>query len=63
MFDKIVHTTEDGIEYWLARDLQKLLGYARWENFEEAIARAIKACETAQNEPFNHFREVTKMII
>ena len=41
LFDEIVHTTEDGIEYWLARDLQKLLGYARWENFEEAIARAI----------------------
>ena len=62
MFDEIVHKTEDGIEYWLARDLQKLLGYARWENFEEAIMRAIESCKTVQNEPLNHFREVTKMI-
>ena len=62
MFDEIVHTTEDGIEYWLARDLQKLLGYARWENFEEAIARAIESCKTIQAKPIDHFREVTKIV-
>ena len=61
LFDEIVHTTEDGIEYWLARDLQKLLGYARWENFEEAIARAIESCKTIQAKPIDHFREVTKI--
>ena len=62
LFDEIVHTTEDGIEYWLARDLQKLLGYARWENFEEAIARAIESCKTIQDKPIDHFREVTKIV-
>ena len=62
LFDEIVHTTEDGIEYWLARDLQKLLGYARWENFEEAIARAIESCKTIQAKPIDHFREVTKIV-
>ena len=62
LFDEIVHTTEDGIEYWLARDLQKLLGYARWENFEEAIARAIESCKTSQAKPIDHFREVTKIV-
>lgn len=62
LFDEIVHTTEDGIEYWLARDLQKLLGYARWENFEEAIARAIESCKTVQAKPVDHFREVTKIV-
>ena len=62
LFDEIVHTTEDGIEYWLARDLQKLLGYARWENFEEAIARAIESCKIVQTKPVDHFREVTKIV-
>ena len=62
LFDEIVHTTEAGIEYWLARDLQKLLGYARWENFEEAIARATESCKTIQAKPIDHFREVTKIV-
>lgn len=61
-FDDNSHQTEDGIEYWLARDLQHLLGYDRWENFETTILRAITSCKSAQSEPDNHFRDVTKMI-
>ena len=33
VFDQIVHITEDGIEFWYARELQSALGYTRWENF------------------------------
>jgi DNA-damage-inducible protein D len=40
----------------------KLLGYSRWENFENAIRRAIDSCETSQIEVLDHFREVTKMV-
>lgn len=61
-FDENSHQTEDGVEYWLARELQLLLGYDRWENFESAILRSITSCKTAKSEPSNHFRDVTKMI-
>ncbi len=61
-FDDIAHTTEDGVEYWLARELQTVLGYQRWENFLVAINRAIVACESAGNLVSDQFREVTKLI-
>lgn len=38
-FDDIAHTTEDGIEYWLARELQQCLGYTQWRRFKETIDR------------------------
>jgi DNA-damage-inducible protein D len=54
--------TENGITYWLARDIQPLLEYARWENFETAIDRAKTACANSEQPVENHFREVTKMV-
>lgn len=58
-------TDDDGnnIEIWLARDLQNLLGYARWENFKVAIERALESCKSQGINTDDHFREVTKMII
>lgn len=50
------------IEFWYARDLMKLLGYERWENFDKTIWRAIESCETSGIDVKNHFREVTKMV-
>ena len=61
-FDEAVNKTEENVEFWYARDLMKLLGYSRWENFENAINRAIESCETSQIEQLDHFREVTKMV-
>ena len=62
-FDKAIQVTEEEkIEFWYARDLMKLLGYSRWENFQKAIGRAVESCETTQIEVLDHFREVTKMI-
>lgn len=54
--------TENGVTYWFARDIQVLLDYARWENFEAAIERAKISCQTAEQSVENHFREVTKMV-
>ena len=63
-FDNAIQSTEEEhIEFWYARDLMKLLGYSRWENFERAINRAIESCNTSQIEYHNHFREVTKMVM
>ena len=52
----------DQIEVWFARDLQELLGYARWENFTVAIGRAVESCKSQGANIDDHFREVTKMI-
>ena len=60
-FDSVIKITEnEKIEFWYARDLMKLLGYSRWENFEKAIGRAIESCETSQIKASDHFREVTR---
>lgn len=50
------------IEVWFARELQELLGYARWENFVVAISRAVESCKTQGFNVDDHFREVTKMV-
>jgi len=52
----------EDIEFWFARDLMEPLGYARWENFQTAIKRAVESCETTGFNPENHFRGVTKMV-
>ena len=62
-FDNAIQVIEEErIEFWYARDLMKLLGYSRWENFQKAIGRAVESCETTQVEVLDHFRDVTKMI-
>lgn len=55
-------TNAEGIEFWFARDLQTQLGYARWENFQTTIQRAIESCETTGHVASDHFRGVTKMV-
>ncbi|MDD3477099.1 MAG: BRO family protein [Sulfurimonas sp.] len=50
------------IEYWFARDLQKVLGYERWENFANVIQKAKTACENSSIKISDHFRDVTKMV-
>ena len=66
VFDLIAKSINDDegntIEVWYARELQQVLGYARWENFVVAIGRAIEACKTLGINVDDHFRETTKMI-
>lgn len=66
-FDGIVRHIEsddakDQIEVWFARELQTILGYARWENFLVAIHRAVASCKSQDINVDDHFREVTKMV-
>jgi DNA-damage-inducible protein D len=60
--DEKKRLTDDGIEYWMARDIQPNLGYDTWQYFEQAIERAKKACESSGVDPAYHFSEVTKEI-
>jgi DNA-damage-inducible protein D len=58
----IENEQKEKVEIWFARDLQTVLGYARWENFVVAINRAVEACKSQNINVDDHFREVTKMI-
>ena len=67
LFDDIAHhinneNNTEQVEVWFARELQQVLGYARWENFTVAIQRAVESCKTQNISVDDHFREVTKMI-
>ena len=52
----------DGVEFWFARDLQKLLGYDKWENFLNAIEKAKIACENSGHNVNDHFPGIRKMV-
>lgn len=53
---------QDGVDYWLARELQELLGYADWRNFLNAVDKAKESCKTTGEAVSDHFVDVTKMI-
>jgi DNA-damage-inducible protein D len=53
---------QDGIEYWLARELQDLLGYSDWRNFLNAVDKAKESCKTSGDKVSDHFVDVNKMI-
>jgi DNA-damage-inducible protein D len=61
-FEAHAQQTESGVEYWLARDLQDLLGYDEWRNFTTAISKAKTACEVSGHHPADHFVGVNKMV-
>ena len=62
-FDAIARRVPDeNVEFWYARELMVELGYDRWENFSEAIERAVIACQNSEVPPENHFRGTTKMV-
>lgn len=61
-FEAHAQQTDGGIEYWLARDLQYLLGYDEWRNFTAVIAKAKTACEVSGHGVSDHFVDVNKTI-
>lgn len=61
-FEDIKHYTEDGIEFWLARELQEVLEYTEWRNFNSVIDKAKIACEKSGNDVNDHFVDVNKMV-
>jgi len=61
-FEAHAQQTEGGIEYWLGRDIQHLLGYTEWRNFTAVITKAKTACEVSQHAISDHFVDVNKMV-
>lgn len=65
IFDSIAKNIDDGensVEVWFARELQNVLGYAKWENFAVAINRAVESCNAQNVNVDDHFRELRKMV-
>jgi DNA-damage-inducible protein D len=60
--DMLQREPETGIEFWRARDLQMLLGYAKWESFTRVIDKAKTACESSGYDIRDHFLDITKMV-
>ena len=61
-FESFAKQTETGVEFWLARDLQHLLGYEKWDNFQSIVFKAKTACESSGNKVSDHFAGVGKMV-
>ena len=62
IFDDIKHFDEFGVEYWLARELQKVLGYCQWRSISDLIERAKIACNESKYNVDDHFAVQRKMI-
>jgi DNA-damage-inducible protein D len=60
--DMVRREGASGTEFWCARDLQLLLGYSQWRNFEAVVNKAITACQNAGHDPRDHFAHISKMV-
>ena len=63
VFEDIKHIDEKGNEYWEARELQQILGYSKWQNFDITIDRAKEACNNSNINEKDHFTDVSKMVV
>ena len=61
-FEAHAQQADNGVEFWLARDLQHLLGYDEWRNFTSVINKAKTACEVSDHAISDHFVGVNKMV-
>lgn len=61
-FESIKRVDENGVEYWLSRDLAKILEYADYRNFIAVINKAKEACSNSGNDVLDHFGDVTEMV-
>lgn len=62
IFENFKYFDKNHNEYWLARELQKILAYSEWRNFLNVIEKAITACENSGNDISNHFVDVNKTV-
>ena len=61
-FEDIKHIDENGVEFWLARELMQELEYTKWGNFKNVINKAIEACKNSNITISDHFADVGKLV-
>jgi len=61
-FEAIKHVSDDGTEFWYARELAPVLEYVQWRNFAKVLERAILACKNSGYPVSDHFAEVSKIV-
>jgi hypothetical protein len=61
-FEGHAQATENGIEYWLARGTQHLLGYTEWRNLLNIVSKARTACKLSNHPVQDHFVDINKMV-
>lgn len=61
-FEDYMHTDENGVEFWYARELQVLLDYAKWDTFKNVIEKAKDACKNSGGNILDHFPDVGKKV-
>ena len=62
VFEQIRHVDENGIEYWLAREMAKVLEYSEYRHFLPVIEKAKESCANSNNNPFNHFEDIPETV-
>lgn len=62
IFEQLKKVNEHGQEYWLARELAKVLDYSDYGNFENVIKKAMVACQNSGQDISDHFGDTTEMI-
>ncbi len=62
LFAQIRRETEEGYEYWSARDLSKALGYENYRNFLKVVDKARIACENSGQTVEDHMVEADDMV-
>jgi DNA-damage-inducible protein D len=60
--ERAKHTSPEGVEFWLAREVCPILGYTEWRNFEDVMDRASDSLKTNGVDPSHHFVGTTKMV-
>lgn len=62
IFEQIKRIDENGVEYWSARDMSKILEYSEYRNFLPVIDKAKEACSNSGNNPLDHFVDIHEMV-
>ncbi len=60
-FESIKHYTDEGIEFWYARELQSVLEYSDWRNFQNTVYKAMESCKNSGYSVKDHFVDATKL--
>lgn len=61
-FEDIKHIDENGVEFWLDRELMQELEYTKWGNFKNVINKAIEVCKNSNINISDHFADVGKIV-